>query len=242
MLAAGAFIGAGYNGMAFFSTKGTSTEKFVMKQTKEPPAASKEFANLDSLKKAKIRSVVEREENFIGRCIKHGGSNSFAFEVRLYLSIHSLFERGRHGGTVLSVLSVIDLAYESQAAAETCGFLAMTYAGTPGNRCLENTWTTPKARAKMFAKIVETIHSWHVAGWAHVRIGALSPSLPLSSSFVKSVLFDLRMHALRLNTCRVTCILPTSVSVIRALWTTSSSLMFRSPRKMRGPSEWTGSV
>ncbi len=90
----------------------------------------------------------------------------------------------------MSVLCVIDLAYcESQAAAEPCGFLAMTYAGTQGKRCLETTWKTPKARAQMYAKIVEAIHSWHVAGWAHVRIGSLSPSLPFSSSFVASVLF-----------------------------------------------------
>ncbi len=65
----------------------------------------------------------------------------------------------------------------------------MTYAGISGTTCLQTTWNTLKAEAQMYAKIVETIHGWHVAGWAHVRIRALSPSLPLSSSFVESLLF-----------------------------------------------------
>ncbi len=95
---------------------------------------------------------------------------------------------------MVSVLCVIDLTYyESQAGAKQCGFVAMTDAGISGHTCLHTTWYTPKAGAQMFAKIVEAIHSWHVAGWAHVRIAALSPSLPLSSSFVKIVLFSVCM-------------------------------------------------
>ena len=112
----------------------------------------------------------------------------------------------------------------------------MTNAGMSGYTCRTTKWRTQKAIGQMYAKIVEAIHSWHKAGWAHVR-SSLSLSPPHCISPCRS---PCALHALNFNMCRVTCILATSVSVIGVLWAKSSSLTYRHPPKVLPPSERTG--
>ena len=88
LFAAAEFIGAGLNGMAFFSTKGTSTEKFVMKQTKEGGALT-EYDHLLSLHLADVPGVVLPKDHFNGPCVQKTG-RGVTFAVCLYLSIVSL--------------------------------------------------------------------------------------------------------------------------------------------------------
>ena len=70
----------------------------------------------------------------------------------------------------------------------------MTSAGTSGAACVGTVWNTPKAKAQMYAKMVETIHDWHKKGWYHVRSSLSLIALPPSSSFVFFVLTLVQLH------------------------------------------------
>ena len=94
LFAAAEFIGAGLNGMAFFSTYDTDPTKFVMKQTKEIDEAGEESDNLHRLIQAGIHTVVQPRAHFVGSCVQStgvtGGPVTFAVRLCLYIDRLSL--------------------------------------------------------------------------------------------------------------------------------------------------------
>ncbi len=89
LIAAGAFLAAGYNGMAFLGTKGADATVYVLKQPTKQIDAYAEFERLGGITQAGITSVVRPMEHFIGRCVKTSAA-AVEIVVRLYLSIYPL--------------------------------------------------------------------------------------------------------------------------------------------------------